>query len=41
MMFGIAHRLWTRGVVGLNKRNADYLLAYNGVCREAGLRGGR
>jgi alpha-L-glutamate ligase-like protein len=29
MMFGLAHRLWRNGVVGLNKRNADYLLAYN------------
>jgi alpha-L-glutamate ligase-like protein len=29
MMFGLAHQLWRNGVVGLNKRNADYLLTYN------------
>jgi hypothetical protein len=28
-MLGLAHRLWTNGVMGLNKRNADFLLPYN------------
>lgn len=28
-MFGLAHRLWRNGVMGLNKRNADYVLVYN------------
>jgi alpha-L-glutamate ligase-like protein len=28
-MLGLAHRLWRNGVIGLNKRNTDYLLTYN------------
>ena len=28
-MLGLVHRLWRNGVIGLNKRNADYLLPYN------------
>jgi len=28
-MIGLARRLWRNGVMGLNKRNADYILVYN------------
>lgn len=28
-MFGIARQLWDNGVVGINKRNADYILVHN------------
>ncbi len=28
-MFGIARQLWDNGVVGINKRNADYILMHN------------
>lgn len=29
MILGRAHRLWRNGVLGLNERNADYVLVYN------------
>ncbi len=28
-MFGLARQLWRNGVVGINKRNADYILVHN------------